>query len=142
MGVFKRKSLGEPDSEKSRKKHKSIPLKPSPASLLKAEEPAFPRGGASVLTPLEHKQIRIQATRDVLFEQRTGNKPTQIKSDVENESDEFGAPPAPQLGVSQRSKTKTKPKKDGKVVEEPGVRIEGLSYKVRRATRLPRIWLK
>ena len=46
--------------------------KPAPApavSLLREEEPLFPRGGASVLTPLEHKQIQIEAKNDALFEQ-------------------------------------------------------------------------
>ncbi|KAI1501313.1 hypothetical protein F5X99DRAFT_209366 [Biscogniauxia marginata] len=38
-------------------------------SRLKEEEPLFPRGGGSVLSPLEHKQISIQAKQDVLFEQ-------------------------------------------------------------------------
>ncbi|RYF19182.1 MAG: hypothetical protein EOO77_10525, partial [Oxalobacteraceae bacterium] len=33
---------------------------PVKASILSQEERAFPRGGASVLTPLEHKQIKIQ----------------------------------------------------------------------------------
>lgn len=40
------------------------------------EEAAFPRGGGSILTPLEHKQIQIQATRDVLFEQQ-GKEPSE-----------------------------------------------------------------
>ena len=40
------------------------------SSILDDEERAFPRGGASVLTPLEHRQIQIQATRDVLFEEK------------------------------------------------------------------------
>ena len=46
-------------------------------SVFKNEETSFPRGGASVLTPLEHKQIQAQANQDVLFEQagikRTGD---------------------------------------------------------------------
>lgn len=37
-------------------------------SLLSSSEVAFPRGGASVLTPLEVKTISNQATEDVLFE--------------------------------------------------------------------------
>lgn len=52
-------------------------------SLLSSSEVAFPRGGASVLTPLEVKSISNQATEDVLFEQanasnkRTGSAPSQ-----------------------------------------------------------------
>lgn len=33
-------------------------------------EEDFPRGGASVLTPLEVRQIKNKAERDVLFEVR------------------------------------------------------------------------
>src|SRR5262245_9633609 len=42
---------------------------PAQKSIFKDEEKSFPRGGASVLTPLEHKQIQIKANQDVLFEQ-------------------------------------------------------------------------
>jgi rRNA biogenesis protein RRP5 len=74
------------------------------------EEPAFPRGGASVLTPLEHKQIQIEATRDVLFEQSTA-KPTETKR--------------------RKTKGKDKGKKGTEAAEpeEETVKIEGLSYK-------------
>ena len=84
------------------------------------EEPAFPRGGASVLTPLEHKQIQIEATRDVLFEQ--GAKSS--KPDVEADEDT----PRPK----KKSKSKGKNKKDvvNTEPEEEVVKIEGLSYKV------------
>ncbi|KAJ3175830.1 rRNA biogenesis protein rrp5 [Geranomyces variabilis] len=40
----------------------TIPAKP-------AEEQAFPRGGASALTPLEYREVSDQAKQDVLFEQ-------------------------------------------------------------------------
>ena len=36
----------------------------------KQDETSFPRGGASVLTPLEHKEISIKAAKD-LFSVRT-----------------------------------------------------------------------
>ena len=52
----------------------SAPIHVPKISKLKEEEAAFPRGGASVLTPLEHKQINIDATRDVLFEQEAASK--------------------------------------------------------------------
>ncbi|KAL8373876.1 hypothetical protein RB599_000872 [Gaeumannomyces hyphopodioides] len=45
---------------------------PPVISRLKEDEPMFPRGGGSVLSPLEHKQIQIQAKKDVLFEQESG----------------------------------------------------------------------
>ncbi|KAM9917124.1 hypothetical protein OXX59_009548, partial [Metschnikowia pulcherrima] len=41
---------------------------------LSSNEVAFPRGGASVLTPLEMKTISNKATEDVLFEQAEGEK--------------------------------------------------------------------
>ena len=41
------------------------------STILDDEERAFPRGGGSVLTPLEQRQIQIQATRDVLFEEKS-----------------------------------------------------------------------
>ncbi|POR34702.1 rRNA biogenesis protein rrp5 [Tolypocladium paradoxum] len=37
-------------------------------SLLKDEEPIFPRGGGSVLTPLEQKQIQLEAKADAMRE--------------------------------------------------------------------------
>ena len=45
------------------------PHKSENSSILKDEGRAFPRGGANALTPLEYKQIQIQATKDVLFEE-------------------------------------------------------------------------
>lgn len=86
------------------------------------EDAAFPRGGASVLTPLEHKQIQIEATRDVLFEQ--GAKSS-------NAVDEGGE----EQNVTKKkhkSKSKSKSKKGADIAqpEEETVKIEGLSYKV------------
>jgi len=101
----------------------------STLSALGNEEPSFPRGGASILTPLEHKQIQFEATRDVLFEQQSFRK-TEIglDNDIENRDVDMEA-------SSQISKAKRRPKtkgKNGQVTantEEPGIRIEGLSYK-------------
>ena len=39
--------------------------------LSSAAEIAFPRGGASVLTPMEIKEVSNEAKRDVLFEQQS-----------------------------------------------------------------------
>jgi rRNA biogenesis protein RRP5 len=92
-------------------------------SRIREEEAAFPRGGASILTPLEHKQIQIEATRDVLFEQ-TGGK------SLRPDEDGIGEEPA------VRKKHKSKPKRKGTKgtenaePEEEAVKIEGLSYKV------------
>lgn len=65
------------DSKSAAKPSKSAESKPAAAptvARLKEDEPLFPRGGGSVLSPLEHKQIQIQAKQDVLFEQASGNK--------------------------------------------------------------------
>jgi rRNA biogenesis protein RRP5 len=91
-------------------------------SRVREEEVAFPRGGASILTPLEHKQIQIEATRDVLFEQQ-GAKSS--KPDTEGEDGKTGR-------KVKKTKSKGKGKKGAEVAEpkEESVTIEGLSYKV------------
>lgn len=128
MASSKRKDSGESESTRPEKKHKAS-MPSSKLSVLKNEEPAFPRGGASILTPLEHKQIQIQATRDVLFEQSTGQK--SARNEFEYEEDDRD-----QLDHADGAPLKTKRKKGskkGRLVEkseEAGVRIEGLSYKV------------
>ncbi|KAK7751330.1 rRNA biogenesis protein rrp5 [Diatrype stigma] len=116
----------KPDSDKTPTK-KSGDAKPGPnpsktseskpvslptISRLKEEEPLFPRGGGSVLSPLEHKQIAIQAKQDVLFEQESGK----------------GAKKA-----DRAPKKKSKGLKDGGSTKfyqkEEGVKIEALNYK-------------
>lgn len=46
----------------------------SAKSVLSSSEVAFPRGGASLLSPLEVKTIQNQATEDVLFEQANNKR--------------------------------------------------------------------
>jgi hypothetical protein len=99
-----------------------IPVVPK-ISRVKEEEAAFPRGGASILTPLEHKQIQIEATRDVLFEQQgaKSSKPTEAGGEEESAGRK-----------NHKAKSKGKSKKNVKTIEpeEETVKIEGLSYKV------------
>lgn len=89
------------------------------------EEAAFPRGGASILTPLERKQIHIEAERDVLFElQNTPRKQgAQDEDPIESEVPSGTA-------KKRRSRVKiqniTPKPEDGDEL----VKIEGLSYKV------------
>lgn len=66
MAFSKRKRS---DSGAKKEVPKSAPAVAAPAkrSVLQAEESAFPRGGGSVLTPLEVKQVANDATKDVLF---------------------------------------------------------------------------
>jgi len=130
MAPIKRKSDAAIESARPEKKQKSSSI--AKLSVLRAEEPVFPRGGASVLTPLEHKQIQIQAKQDVLFEQSTGMKAAKI--DYEDEGNDEDIPeqqPSGPIAKSKR-KPKSKDKRGGKngSVEEVGIRIEGLSYKV------------
>lgn len=102
----------------------------SALSVSKEEEP-FPRGGASVLTPLEHKQIQIQAKQDVLFEQSTGKKAAKNDfEDEENEDFEGDGPQRPTETISKGRKSNSRTKKKTQTAEEKGVHIEGLSYKV------------
>ncbi|KAF2088033.1 nucleic acid-binding protein [Saccharata proteae CBS 121410] len=98
--------------------------KPAQPSLLKLEESAFPRGGASVLTPLEHKQIQNEATRDVLFEQSSKRAAKDAKSDDEMGDGDVAAE------KSSKKRRKGKNNKKGAAEEtEAKTKIEGLSYK-------------
>lgn len=111
------------------------PAKPSAAtrrsnevSILREDEPSFPRGGASILTPLEHKQIQAQATRDVLFEQKAADE----LADGLDDNDGNGL----DVEISQSSKkgggnkARSQKKQDQVRGEKPGVRIEALTFKV------------
>ena len=120
-------------SDPATKPLKTSSVKPSTSvSLLCAEEPAFPRGGASVLTPLEHKQIKVDATRDVLFEQGNSKR---SKNAPDDDEDLLGADSKPEKRKT-KSKSKAKGKKGQPSVEdkENEVRIERLSYKVSHGT--------
>ncbi|KAF2838152.1 nucleic acid-binding protein [Patellaria atrata CBS 101060] len=100
--------------------------KPITASILLKEETSFPRGGASVLTPLEHKQIQIEATRDVLFEQ-SGQK-RQVK-DADSADEQENGTEVTKSALKKRKKAKDRKGSTTQEDEEPEVRIEGLSYK-------------
>ena len=98
----------------------------APKSIFKDEERSFPRGGASVLTPLEHKQIQIKATQDVLFEQ-SGLK-RGGEDGLNDEGSDAGIQEAPKAGKKRKSK---KHKKSHAVEEaEQIIRVEALTYKV------------
>jgi rRNA biogenesis protein RRP5 len=94
-------------------------------SIAKGEDAPFPRGGASVLTPLEHRQIQIEATRDVLFEQQ-GTSRKQETRDEESIDPMFSS----KTGKKRKSKIKGQEKTQNQDVEGESVKIEGLSYKV------------
>ena len=155
MGAIKRKAeQGATPSKKSKsapadrstKRRKSDVEQPSPEkskleraapkpSVFKDEEKSFPRGGASVLTPLEHKQIQIKANQDVLFEQAGGVKRTgggdDGFSDMGSEDDEKAAAKSKKKPLTKKSKkSHDSGEKDGTV------RAEGLSYKVCQSQNL------
>lgn len=88
-------------------------------SQMKEEEPLFPRGGGSILTPLEHKQIQIQAKNDVLFEQESGEP---AKKDAAYKRKRKSS-----LSVEQLK---------AKIRDEDAVKPESLNYKVRCALPL------
>lgn len=94
-----------------------VPVK----SILQQEEKSFPRGGASVLTPLEHKQIRAEAERDVLLEQENGQINEDEPEDLFNTKSRSSKP--------KRERSDQKDPKSQKTAESSGFRIQGLSYK-------------
>lgn len=128
MVSVKRKSVPDGGDIRSSKKHR--PTIPSFKSSVLKEEENFPRGGASVLTSLEHKQIRVQATEDALFEQTTGTKSARTDfGDEENEDLHDGTVEAP-VKVDRKRLSKVTSSKTVTVPKSSGIRIEGLSYKV------------
>ena len=84
----------------------------SVVSILKDEEPMFPRGGGSVLTPLEQKQIQLEAKADALRDEEftTGSKAQKKKK---------------RQTTLKGDKKTTKHDKD-----EDNVKVESLSFKV------------
>ncbi|KAI9757772.1 MAG: rRNA biogenesis protein rrp5, partial [Candelina submexicana] len=97
-------------------------------SVLREEEVSFPRGGASLLTPLEHKQIQIEATRDVLFEQNNSKKAKEGLGD-EEDSSEIRTTSEQQSSARKKPKSRRRNGEAKGAKEYTGVRIEGLSYK-------------
>ena len=131
MVLEKRKRAPEGVNVRPGKKSKSS--KSITRLIAPKEEPAFQRGGASILTPLEQKQIEIQAKEDALFEQSTGQKAR--NAEFEDEENEEGLMPKASGGsVKPKANTKAKRKrvKEHDKEEAAGIRIEGLSYKVLR----------
>jgi rRNA biogenesis protein RRP5 len=130
----KRAKVGAEDRKQDSKPKDTAP-KASELSVLRDDEPSFPRGGGSVLTPLERKQIQIQANKDVLFEQKGAKKSVrEFADDDDDEDDEDVEMEDADTGVtakkSRKKKSKGKKPTDKESTEKEGVRIEGLSYKV------------
>lgn len=121
------------DQKKQRTSESTSDLKPTELTVLRDDEPSFPRGGGSVLTPLEKKQIHIQATKDVLFEQK-GSKKSSDNFAVGDDDEDIGMDDAEDNAtstkLSRKRKAKSKKRAKEEANEKQGVRIEGLNFKV------------
>ena len=75
------KATAAKDANATKPTTKSNDRPKSVVSVLKDEEPMFPRGGGSVLTPLEQKQINVEAKADAKREEEfdTAKKGTKKK---------------------------------------------------------------
>ncbi|KAL2819118.1 hypothetical protein BJX63DRAFT_28163 [Aspergillus granulosus] len=129
----KRVRVGTEERKKDGKSSTDSAPKTSELTVLRDDEPSFPRGGGSVLTPLERKQIHIKATKDVLFEQKSGAKkgPKAADDDDLDDTDMEDADDTTGVSSKKPQKKKGKGKKDAKQDkrEKKGVRIESLSPK-------------
>lgn len=129
MADKKRKVQSADRDSRPTKKPKSSTAS-SKVAVVPAEEPSFPRGGASILTPLERKQIQIQAKNDALFEQETGKKaPRSEYEDEENETDTPAADETSSGKSRKKSKHKARSGNAALAAKEKAVRIDGLSYR-------------
>jgi len=108
----KRAKSGETGA-KPQKETESKSISAPITSVLKDEEPLFPRGGGSVLTPLEQKEIQLQAKHDALFE---------VESAKPGKKGDKG---------SKKQKRKSKGEDTQVTTGEDAVKIESLNFKVR-----------
>ncbi|PKS13259.1 hypothetical protein jhhlp_000030 [Lomentospora prolificans] len=89
------------------------PAKSSILTTLRDEEPLFPRGGGSLLTPLEQKKIQIQARQDAL-----------------QEDDELvDASSKPKTKKKDRASRKKEKKSTDDKYDPDAVKVESLSFK-------------
>ncbi|KAH2469707.1 hypothetical protein KXW63_006463 [Aspergillus fumigatus] len=120
------------DQKKQRTSESTSDLKSTELTVLRDDEPSFPRGGGSVLTPLEKKQIHIQATKDVLFEQKGSKKSSDnfaVGDDDEDIEMDDAEDNATSTKLSRKRKAKSKKRAKEEANEKQGVRIEGLNFK-------------
>ena len=98
-------------------------------SVLSGEEHAFPRGGAGLLTPLEHKQIKIEAERDVLFEISGSKEHPEDRSASDGEIGESTEYKHSQDRSSKKRKRSHLSAQATATVQEDNVKIESLSFR-------------
>ncbi|KAJ9644935.1 rRNA biogenesis protein rrp5 [Knufia peltigerae] len=103
--------------------------KPKHVSVLTKEQPAFPRGGAGLLTPLEQKQIQVKATRDVARERKSqdlfGGASTQMDTSDEEQNSLSGV----EVKKPAKKSKKSKRRPESSTTDAPEVQIGGLNYK-------------
>ncbi|KAM0373594.1 hypothetical protein ACHAPY_008830 [Fusarium culmorum] len=101
------------DAKLAPKKSAEAPEKAPVVSILKEDEPMFPRGGASILTPLEQKKINIEAKADAMRDE------------------EFNTATKDQKKKKRKTALKGGDKKVDKKTgdEEQAIRVESLSFK-------------
>jgi rRNA biogenesis protein RRP5 len=105
-------------------------------SIFKDEEKSFPRGGASLLTPLEHKQIQIKANQDVLFEQ-TGQKKRGGDDGLSDEGSDFDGEDGDAAKSSKKRKSKKTKAAAGEEEHVQKIKAEGLTFKVCKSRNGP-----
>lgn len=121
-----RKVPDVPEKQKEKQQSKANkPISSKQLSVLRGEEAVFPRGGGSVLTPLEYRQIKVDAQRDVLFEQ--SGKGTKRKPSEEYETEVEAPESAVPSTRRKRSKAKVRAAPVEPQAEESPTRIEGLA---------------
>lgn len=102
-----------------------------PTSLLTNEQPAFPRGGSSILTPIERKQIQAQATRDALQEHASSGDLFSTSHEALDKSDDNdGTQDASKILKKKRKKHSNQKSSNDGMQDKLTPRIEGLSFKV------------
>jgi rRNA biogenesis protein RRP5 len=102
-----------------------------PTSLLTNEQPAFPRGGSSILTPIERKQIQAQATRDALQEHASSGDLFSTSHEALDKSDDNdGTQDASKRLKKKRKKHSNQKSSNDGMQDKLTPRIEGLSFKV------------
>lgn len=97
-------------------------------SWLKEDERAFPRGGGGVLTPLEHKQIQVQAARDVLFDDSGGKR-----------SANFTGPENKAKSTSQKAKLPKKKAHNRTVIPEKSSAADYTERKIKVESLKPKV---
>ncbi|KAI8581026.1 hypothetical protein K450DRAFT_234277 [Umbelopsis ramanniana AG] len=111
------KNAGDPAAKKRKQQEDSV----SAVAARTTEEFNFPRGGASVLTPLEHKEINRKADQDLLFSNDGGSAETQGEGEPSVKKRKKSSGKA----AKKSTDADTEPDTNGK----EKTKIESLSYK-------------